>query len=491
MSALPDSSSPAQPRRGQIAAPSILAGALLALAVPPWGFWPLAVVGLAILYRLSAELGTKHRFVAGVETGFVLYAATLWWMTEFHPAALLVPLIEAAFLGLALVLTPPGLVRGRPLCFAAAVLLADAARSRFPVRGLPLGGLDLGLVSSPLAHTARLGGRLLLPALAALAAAGLVELLGRRWARGAVALALVGAALAAAAVVPHGRDVKAIDVALVQGGGRRGYRAVDGDPARVFEAHLAATEGVQPPVDLVMWPEDVIDVEGPIATAAEGAEMSSLARSLGATVVAGVVEGETDRFFRNVAVAWGPDGQIVARFEKVRRVPFGEYIPMRRLVDKVADLAVIPRDAKVGRGSGLLRTPAGPLATAISYEVFFPDRVRSGVGAGGQLVLIPTNAASFAESLVPTQQLGAARLRAIESGRWLLQAGPTGYSAVISPDGVLVDRTVLGRQQVLHASVALRSGLTPYGRTGDAPVLALSGLALVVTRRVRLSMKRR
>src|SRR5687768_5361691 len=63
-------------------------GALLALAVPPWGLWVLAPVGYAGLYRLSAGRSTKQRFWIGFAAGFVLYAATLWWMTEFHPAAI-------------------------------------------------------------------------------------------------------------------------------------------------------------------------------------------------------------------------------------------------------------------------------------------------------------------------------------------------------------------------------------------------------------------
>src|SRR5205807_9327393 len=97
----------------------------------------------------------------------------------------------------------------------------------------------------------------------------------------------------------------------------------------------------------------------------------------------------------DAAVAWGPGGRIVGRYDKVRRVPFGEYVPLRGLVRHLADLSAVPRDARPGRGPGLLRTPAGPLGVLVSYEVFFEDRARAAVGAGGEVLLVPTNASSY------------------------------------------------------------------------------------------------
>jgi apolipoprotein N-acyltransferase len=190
------------------------------------------------------------------------------------------------------------------------------------------------------------------------------------------------------------------------------------------------------------------------------------------------VEGEGPRHFRNAAVVWSADGRIVARFDKVHRVPFGEYVPGRAIFDRLADLSPIPRDAVPGRGPGLLRTPVGPLGVMVSYEVFFADRARGAVRAGARLLLVPTNAASYGTSQVPSQQIASARLRAIEAGRDLVQAGPTGYSAVIDHRGHLLARTVLGRRQVLQRTVTLRSGHTLYARAGDAPVLLLAGAAV-------------
>jgi apolipoprotein N-acyltransferase len=229
-----------------------------------------------------------------------------------------------------------------------------------------------------------------------------------------------------------------------------------------------------------MWPEDVIDVEGAVERTPEAAAMARLAIGLRATLVAGVVEGDGTDHFRNAAVAWGPDGRLVARYEKVRRVPFGEYIPFRSLVGKVADISAVPADAIVGEGPNILPTPAGRLGVLISYEVFFNDRNRAAVQHGAEILLVPTNAASFSTSQVPTQELAAAQLRALEAGRWLAQAGPTGYSGVIDPQGRIRRRSVLGARQVITARLHARHGRTLFDRWGDAPLAVLAGLGVLV-----------
>ena len=105
-------------------------------------------------------------------------------------------------------------------------------------------------------------------------------------------------------------------------------------------------------------------------------------------------------------------------------------------------------------------------AAVISWEIFFPRRVREGVAAGGQLVLNPTNGASYWLTLVQSQQVANSRLRAIESGRWVLQAAPTGFSAVVNPSGGVVQRTAVSEQRVLQATIERRDGNTIAQTTG-------------------------
>ena len=116
----------------------------------------------------------------------------------------------------------------------------------------------------------------------------------------------------------------------------------------------------------------------------------------------------------------------------------------------------------------------------ISYEVFFEDRARAAVRAGAQVLLVPTNASSFGTGQVPAQELAAARLRALESGRTVLQAAPTGYTAVVDWRGHVLARSALGGPAVLQRTVARRTGQTWATQVGPRLGVTLAVLTLVV-----------
>jgi apolipoprotein N-acyltransferase len=139
----------------------------------------------------------------------------------------------------------------------------------------------------------------------------------------------------------------------------------------------------------------------------------------------------------------------------------------------------------------VLDTPAGPLGVVISYEVFFSDRARAAVTAGGQVLLVPTNAASYTTEEVPATEVAAARMRAREMDRAVLQAAPTGYTAIVLPDGSIAEQGELGTPELLTATVPLRTGLTPYARTGDIPVLLAVASALIAGPVLHLRRQRR
>ena len=99
---------------------------------------------------------------------------------------------------------------------------------------------------------------------------------------------------------------------------------------------------------------------------------------------------------------------------------------------------------------------------------------------GAQLLIVPTNTSSYASAQVPTQEIAASEVQAVQQGRDLLQAAPTGYSAWITHRGVLLDRSVLGSREIVAATLERRVGLTVYVRYGDTPVLALAAVVLAV-----------
>ncbi len=450
---------------------------MAAFSLPPFGWWPVGFVGVALLSWSLHDLRLGRRVVTGMAFGMGLFGIGLWWMSEFHfLGAALAMLIEASFVAVAAALVPRG--RWSAPALPAALVIAEAGRAVVPFSGVPLAGIALGQSAGPLAGGARIGGELLVFILAVVAGVGLHQLARRRALVAAAALCLVVAGAVAGAISPDGGGGPAVATAVVQGGGRRGFRGVESDPKAVLDATLEANRDVRPPVALVLWPEDVVDADGPVGDTSEGRSVADVARRIGATVVAGVIEASgPDRFF-NAAVAWSPSGEIVDRYDKVERVPFGEYVPARGLVERVADLWAVPRDAIVGHRSPVLSTAAGPVGVSISYEVFFSSRSRAATRAGARLLTVPTNAASFTSSQVPAQELAAARLRAIESGRDLLQAAPTGYGAYVDNRGRLLARTTLGRRQVIQRPAVMRRGRTLYTAVGDAPLLGVAGAVL-------------
>ncbi len=519
------------PRRGRVAVPAIAAGVGLALSLPPFGWWILAFPAAGLLWWRLAGLRPRTRAWAGWLAGLGCYLPGLAFVRTFTLAgALALIAVEACFMAVACLAVPAGPVAARAFAFPGAQVLAEALRMRWPFGGLPLGGVFLGQAGGPLLGVARIGGPLALTAVVYVGGVGAgalgtavartlrdgsrVRAFARAEARGdrmpndrraervallsgaaagsgglvvaaAVSMVAVAVLAVAGAHAPDGGPSKGtVDAAAVQGGGARGFGASQTHPAQVLAAQNAATDRIQAldgghAPSLVLWPEDVVALDVPLAESPEEGALSALAKSLHTTLVVGVTETVSTTAFRNEVVAWGPDGTLVAHYEKVHRVPFGEYVPFRGFFAHFASLSAVPLDAIPGTGTGLLPTPAAPLGAMVSYEVFYADRGRSAVRAGAQLLIVPTNTASYSTSQVPTQELAAATVQAVEQGRDLLQAAPTGFSSAITNRGVVERRSTLGARQVVFATLARRDGTTLYVRDGDLPVVLVAGAALL------------
>ena len=275
-------------------------------------------------------------------------------------------------------------------------------------------------------------------------------------------------------------------MAAVQGGGEQGTSALDVPSALVTERQLDATRTIarDPSLDLVLWPENTIDVADFETSEARTAVAAEAAR-LGVPFAVGITEDvpASDDRVTNAQVVVTPAGDVTSRYDKVRRVPFGEYVPLRGFLEAIgAPVDQVRTNAVAGTGPAVIELPDGtPLAVAVSWEVFFGGRARDGVEHGGQVLLNPTNGASYTGTIVQTQQVASSRLRAIETGRWVVQAAPTGFSAFVSPAGDVIDRTAVSEQAVIRHDVELRTGRTWYVTIGDAPWIVLLALVLVAS----------
>lgn len=498
------------------AALALGAGFCVALSLPPWGWWPLAFVGVALF---EVALGPRPTIGQRLARGMLFGAGWLfpgmgwmWFLTA--PGYVLAALLFAGLHGLAALVAPlgPWRVIGRPAAHA----VVEGIRLAVPFGGVPLATIAIGQAGGPLLGVARVGGVVLLSwlvlqtgvAIGALATRDAPDTAPgtprpRTATLAAAGLAAVAAVVLLAAVAPEGTDTgSTVRVAAVQGGGPQGTLAIHSDSRMVVERHLAATATIPSgSADLVVWPENVIDVEV-FADSRERDEVAAEAARIGAPFAVGVTEdvapGQqgTDPNgrggFLNAQVVVAPDGEVTSRYDKVRRVPFGEYMPMRDLLASIgAPVDQVPRDAVAGTGPAVLDLPDGTrMAVVISWEVFFGSRARDGVRNGGELVLNPTNGSSYTGTILQTQQVASSRLRAVESGRWVVQVAPTGFSAFVDPDGSVFDRTAVSEQAVITHTVALRSGRTWYTTLGNAPfllaALGVLALSLAAARRVRV-----
>ena len=463
---------------GWTAAGSLAAGGLVALSMPPWGWWPLALVGLVAFERLIADQPVWARAWRGFGFGAGwLFPATFWMVDFTLPGYLAVCVVFSALYGLAGAACPPG--RSRWVALPGLFVLAGAIRWRWPFGGVPLATLPMSQVDTPWATTVRVLGPLLLVGVCAAIAMVLAAALDRRW-QATLALAVVVLGFWGwSALAPRGSTAGTIDVAVVQGGGPQRTRAASTEPGVVFQRHLEASQLVQKPVDLVVWPEDVVDVHGLFVNSEERLRMAELASELNATVVAGVVEDISPTEAANFAAVFTPDGSLVDRYDKVRLVPFGEYVPLRSLIEPLAPDYLPARDMRRGNTPAVVDTPVGRLGVSISWEIFFEDRARDAIGNGGEVLLNPTNGASYWLTIVQTQQIASSRLRALETGRWVVQSAPTGFSAFVDPDGNVYQRTGVSERKVIQAEVELRTGQTLATRAGPWPMAALAAAALL------------
>ncbi len=458
---------------------AVIAGLCLAASVPPWGWWPLALIGIAMWDRLLSTAKPRARFFRSTVLGIAWFAPAMLWMVDLTaPGYAIAVILFSLYVGVA-GLAVPGRSSSswvRWLALPAAFTLAEAARCTFPFGGVPLATTAMGQASAPLGQIARVFCAIGVTFAVAVVGVALSALWERRHILGTATLIGIIALWFVAIIAPSGHEIGTINAAVVQGGGPQGTRASETNPRDVLLRHVEATSLVTAPVDLVVWPENVVEVEGPIAANPEDAVLSALAKKLDTTLVVGITEGIDSSKFANASIVYLPDGSSGERYDKVHRVPFGEYVPLRSFLERIAgtNSGLSSRDAVAGTQPAVLHTPAGTLAVAISWEIFFTNRARDGVLHGGQILLNPTNGSSYWLTQVQTQQVASSQLRAIETGRWVLQAAPTGLSAIVTPTGDVVQRTSISEQAVLQQDVALRSGDTIATVIGPLPIVWLS-----------------
>jgi apolipoprotein N-acyltransferase len=256
--------------------------------------------------------------------------------------------------------------------------------------------------------------------------------------------------------------------------------------SEVTQNHAAATSelaarvkaGREPAPDLVIWPENSTGLdpsEYPFIYAMLAGAVAAIDRPI---LVGEVLQNPE----RNVGQLWVPGRGPTTFYVKRQLVPFGEYIPMRSLLQKFTSLPSLqPVNFTPGHKAVVFHVGKVRLGDVICYEVGFDNLVSSEVDAGANLLAVQSNDADFeldGQTGESAQQLAMARIRAVESDRAVVYVSTTGESAIIAPDGTVMTRSGLWRRVVLEARVPLRSQLTLADRAGSWPQTVIIALTL-------------
>jgi apolipoprotein N-acyltransferase len=282
------------------------------------------------------------------------------------------------------------------------------------------------------------------------------------------------------------------------------------DPAQKWDARLReqaidlqehlAREAVVNGADLVVWPEASAPYvfasdhfyEGDPSRFAEDRRlrdrMTAFVKDLGVPLLFGAPSLVAQPLGRgeawgslNRSLLLGPEGAVAAHYDKMILVPFGEYVPARRLLFFVGKLVPGVGDFVAGTEATLFPLGRARFAVLVCYEALFSDFVRRFVDRGAALLVNQTNDAWFGAAGAPYEHLAEASVRAIENRVPLVRVANTGVSAVVMPDGTIVGRMPLGERGVTIVGIRLgKSVPTFYTRHGDVFAQAASLAAILM-----------
>jgi apolipoprotein N-acyltransferase len=470
------------------------AGVLLALAFEPVALAalvPLAVAGFVLTTR---GLGPGRAWLPGLAFGVGFYFTLIFWMRAVGIDAWIgLAGIEALFYG---ILGSATAVLGRrrawPVWFAAAWTAMEVVRSGWPFSGMPWGRLAFATADTPAADALAYVGAVGVSFLLALAGALLAQVAvarGRGRLVAAGCLVAVGAVTLAPAVAPYEPEMSGeVTVAAVQGDVPGRGDDILYDFRQVTQNHVDATvdlagrvaDGETPRPDFVVWPENSTAVD-PFSDARTAAGIRAASAAIGVPILVGAIVDAGPTHVLNQGIVWNPGTGPADRYTKWHPVPYGEYIPFRGslLPDTYGQLALIPRDMARGTSLEPLQVGDALVADAICFDIAYDDVVHGQVSRGGELVTVQTSNAMFINTAQIDQQFEISRLRAVETGRYVVVAAINGVSGIVAPDGSVVASAAPRTQDVLVEDVPLAHGVTPAVRMGPWPGRAAVAITLV------------
>jgi apolipoprotein N-acyltransferase len=496
------------PRRADVLA--FVGGALTVAAFAPYGIAPLALVGPALLFLSWLAAGSTRRAVwRGYLFGLGLFGFGVSWI--YHSlslfgeavAPLALPLTALFVAVLALFPAVMGALAARfgklprpvlllllwPALWVVFEWLRGTLFTGFP--WLLLGDSQVGFAPGGLAPiVGAYGVSWLMAFLGGLFALALAE---PRLLRRAVALVLVPAIWVGVgqlrAIQWTQPDSAPFRVTLIQGNIAQKRKFQPQAFAEILARYRDMTRAHWDS-KLIVWPETAIPTLYRVAAPNYLDPLAAEARRHGSDIVLGIFRQRGQRIYNAVVSIGGKQPEF---YSKHHLVPFGEYMPLKGVFGWLYKGINVPMsDLSPGQGGYVIHAAGFPVGVSVCYEDAYGAEIARALPQARLLINV-SNDAWFGDSLAPAQHMQIARMRALETGRYLLRATNTGISAIVAPDGRILGLGDWGRTVAVSGDVRLMRGATPYVRFGSAPVLVpatvillLGGLfAVYAQRRIR------
>ena len=439
------------------------AATLFAFSFEPIGLWFLAPISYAIFLK-TCQKGL-HVYRSAFLFGFISSAITLWWAGKY------VGLVPLAFLALlhGLFYLPLGLVARYTTniyWFIPALLAIEQVRTYFPFGGFSWMRIAFSQADAPYASVISIGGALLLSAWVLVISAVIANF--RKVFVFPLLLILV---LPLLLNNTHSSEEK-ISFMGIQGNTPSVGLTFNDRAEAVFNLHVTETKKLSAgAADVIIWPENAIDVDPYANTRVQGA-IESLTATLKTPLITGAITRQGGQL-ENVSLMYDESGEVVSYYSKQYLTPFGEFIPLRPLARIVSPYVDDVVDFKVGDRTENHLINSFNLAPVICYELLSDSLVAS-AARGSDALVVQTNSATFANTSESAQQLNITRLRAIENSREIASVSTIGISAHIGLNGEILSRTQENVSAQLAGDLQANTKRTISNSLGGlAPLLVL------------------
>ena len=472
---------------------SLTTGVLFALSFPTFTIGWLAFIALApLLISVAKAKSTWEAFFQGWVGLSMAWLIMVPWVVRVmshygglpYAVGVLMLIAMALYLGLygglfAFVVKKLSLgARFLPwLCVPLAWAAIEFARTHL-LTGFPWNLIATAIVDyTPLIQIVRFGGPYFTGALVVLPATVIAWWISQRpvpiarvlvaGSLGILFLVWWGTGLVASKLIARPTGAQTVTAAMLQPNISQETRWDEKNMLAIYTQMIGMTiEAADRGAQVVIWPESTVPLSY-TQTDFYRTSIEQLSADRNIDILLGSVATDParpNRIWNSAFLASG--GRTIGHYDKIRLVPFGEYVPLRKVLFFAEKLVRAVGEFEFGTNDHPL---AGKLkyGLAICYEIVYPQITGNQVRNGADVLVTITNDAWYDGTAAPAQHLWQARLRAIEDNRYLLRSATTGISAFVDPTGRIIESIPMGREGIIYAKFEPRRDLTPYARLGD------------------------